>query len=120
MNSYYLHSIILENCPFSNAARELLTNNPEITTKFTIVNHSNKENYKTSQIDTFPQIYLKKHNSNGSLLIGGYTELKEVFNLFHKQKYSNDKINQFINNNNNWSRKSILRFIQLINSEKNH
>jgi len=116
MNNYYLHSVILENCPYSNAANQLLKNHPNIKTKITLVNDSNKENYKTKQIDTFPQIYLKKNNDKGSLLIGGYTELKELFYLFYKTKYSNDEITNFIKKNNKWSRKALLRFLELINS----
>lgn len=115
MNNYYLHSVILQNCPYSAAAYELLKNHPQIKTKVTFVNDNNKENYKTENINTFPQIYLKRYNKNGSLLIGGYTELKELFDLFYKTKYSNDKILEFINNNK-WSKKSLLRFIHLINS----
>jgi glutaredoxin-related protein len=116
MNNYYLHSIILQNCPYSNAAYESLKNYPKIKTKFTFVNDLNKENYKTDQIKTFPQIYLKRENKNGSLLIGGYTELKQLLDLFYKTKYSKNNITEFINNNNKWSRKSLLRFIELINS----
>ena len=115
MNNYYLHSVILENCPYGNLVNELLKQNPQIKTKITYVNDSNKENYKTPQINTFPQIYLKRYNKNGSLLIGGYTELQELFDLFYKSKYSNDNIKQFINDNNKWSKKSLLRFIDLIN-----
>ena len=116
MNNYYLHSVILKNCPYSNAAHELLQNNSKIKKKITFINDSNKEKYKTNQINTFPQIYLKRQNKNGSLLIGGYTEFKQLFDLFYKTKYSHDNVTQIINNNNKWSKKSLLRFIQLINS----
>ena len=115
MNKYYLHSVILQNCPYSNAAHDLLKNYPKIKTKITFVNNNNKENYKTEYINTFPQIYLKRSNKNGSLLIGGYTEIKELFDLFYKTKYSKKKILEFINKNNKWSKKSLLRFIHLIN-----
>ena len=115
MDTYYLHSIILEGCPYSTAAYELLKSFPKIKSKITFVNSNNKENYKTDKINTFPQIYLKRHNKNGSLLIGGYTELKNLLDLFHKQKYSEDNVKKFINDNKDWSKKSILRFIELIN-----
>lgn len=115
-NNYYIQSVILQNCPYGNAARELLKNYSNIKYKEIIVTELNKENYKTEKINTFPQIYLKRYNRNGSLLIGGYTELKELFDLFYNKKYSTDKIINFINNNNNWSKKSLLRFIYLINS----
>lgn len=114
MDTYYLQSIILEGCPYSTAAYELLKNIPKSKSKITIVNYNNKENYKTDKINTFPQIYLKRHNRHGSLLIGGYTEYKKLIDLFHKQKYSEDNVNKFINNNKDWSKKSLLRFIELI------
>ena len=116
MNNYYLHSVILENCPYSNLAYKLLSEHPSIKTTFTIVNDINKDNYKTDDIKTFPQIYLKRYNKNGSLLIEGYTKLKELFDLFYNKIYSEENITKFINNNNKWSRKSLLRFINLINS----
>ena len=114
MNNYYLHTIILKNCPFSIAAYKLLKKYHN--TKFTIVNDTNKENYKTDDINTFPQIYLKRYNKNGSLLIDGYTKLRELFDLFHNKSYSDKNITEFINNNKKWSRKSLIRFINLINS----
>lgn len=68
MSNYYFNAIILENCPFSNNALALLKEYKKITTKITNINSQNKENYKSDQISTFPQIYLKKKNSTGSLL----------------------------------------------------
>jgi len=115
MSNYYLHAVILVGCPYSAAAQELLKNKSNIKTKFTFVNYENKENYKTEEIKTFPQIYLKKNNSNGSLLIGGYDKLKNIFETYYKEKYSLDKINNYIKDNNNWSKKSLLRLIELIN-----
>lgn len=112
MSNYYLHSVILKGCPYSNAAHELLTNISE----FTFVDYNNKDKHKTSDISTFPQIYLKRKDSNGSLLIGGYDNIKEMYDLFHKKEYSETNINKFIENNKNWSKKSLLRFIELINS----
>jgi glutaredoxin len=115
MDTYYLHSIILEGCPYSTAAHKLLKSFPKIKSKITFVNSNNKENYKTDKINTFPQIYLKRYNKNGSLLIGGYTEFKKLLDLFHTQKYSEANVNKFINDNKDWSKKSILRLIELIN-----
>ena len=115
MSNYYLHAIILENCPFSNAASELLKNNKNIKSNISTITQSNKENYKTADIQTFPQIYLKKNNKNGSLLLGGYTELKNILDTFQKTKYSKENIDNFLSNNKNWSKKSTLRLIELIN-----
>ena len=113
MTNYYLHLVILENCPYSIAAKEFLENHLHIKTKITSVNHTNKENYKTDEIKTFPQIYLKKNNKQGSLLIGGYTEFKNLFNKYYKINYSKDKIELI---NNKWSKRALLNFIILINS----
>ena len=114
MTNYYLHLVILQNCPYSIAAKELLENHPHIKTIITSVNNTNKENYKTDEIDTFPQIYLKKKNKQGSLLIGGYTEFKKLFDQYYKMKdYNNNKITQI---NNKWSKRALLNFIILINS----
>ncbi len=117
MTNYYLYSILLKDCPYSNAAKKLLESYPNINKHIETINRQDKEKYKTPQISTFPQIYLKRKDKNGSLLIGGYTDLEKMFNLFHKKEYSNNKVNEFINNNNKWSRKGLLRFISLINTE---
>jgi len=119
MTDYYLYSIVLENCPYSNAARKMLEShsNSNINKHIKTVNSTNKDDYKTSEIHTFPQIYLKRNGHNGSLLIGGYTDLQEIFNLFHKKKYSSETVNKFIEKNKKWSKKSLLRFISLINTK---
>lgn len=116
MNNYYFNAIILENCPFSNSAKELLKKYKNITTKFTSITSQNKENYKTENIATFPQIYLKKQNHKGSLLLGGYSELQNVFNIFYKTNFTENNIKFFIANNDKWSNKALTRLIELINS----
>lgn len=115
MSDYYLYSVILKNCPYSMAAYNLLKTDSKIKKKFLFVDNYNKEKYKTDMISTFPQIYLKRYNKNGSLLIGGYSDLKILFNLFYKKKYSDNDVEKFITDNSKWSKKSLLRFIQLIN-----
>lgn len=81
----------------------------------TWVNNTNKNKFKTEQIQTFPQIYLTKFNNKGNLLLGGYTELSDCINTFLKKKLNNNDIDNFINKTN-WSKKSTLRLIQLINN----
>jgi glutaredoxin-related protein len=115
MSNYYLQAIVLEGCPYSNAAIELLNNHKNIKSKIITVNQSNKEDYKTIDISTFPQIYLKRNDKNGSLLLGGYDKLKEAFDTFYFNKYSKENVNNFINNK--WSKKSVLRLIELINTK---
>jgi hypothetical protein len=114
MNKYFIMAILLKDCGYSNAAHKLLqSHNIPITT--TWVDDSNKNIYKTDQIDTFPQIYLKKYNSKGTLLLGGYNDLSNVISTFYKQKLSDDNINNW-SNKSKWSKKSTLRLIQLINN----
>lgn len=124
MSKYYIHIVVLEDCYYSNAAIKLLENNNNVIV--TKVNYKNKENYKTKYIDTFPQIYLKHNIKKGSFLVGGYDELKNMFELFHNnnEQTINKQIDNFINKNGNknennkkyyWSNKSLSIFIKLIN-----
>ena len=76
---YFLKIFLLKDCPYSIAAKDLLQNIKNLN--ITNVNHNEKEKYKTKLISTFPQIYLKKKNSKGSLLLGGYSDLKFVLDL---------------------------------------
>ena len=79
---YYLYIITLKDCPFSIAALELL-DSLNIKYKRLKVNEINKEEYKTKEIDTFPQIYLVKDGTK--LLLGGYDKLKEFIKVFKNQ-----------------------------------
>ena len=98
---YKLKVIVLENCPYSIAAVELL-NNYNIKFQKKLVKQNNKEKFKTNEISTFPQIYMI--NKNEKLLLGGYSDLEEIINIINqtknldkikdilKEKYSNNKI----------------------------
>ena len=79
-NDYYLYGIILEGCPYSMAAKELLRKNIKNHEIF-MVTHDNKSDYKNECIDTFPQIYLRKYNSEFSELVGGYEDLKKIYDV---------------------------------------
>jgi len=116
MNNYYLHVIALDGCPYSKEAIELLNSNNNLKKKIINIPYTDIDKFKTDEISTFPQIYLKKNNSNGNLLLGGCSELKNFYNTFYKQKLSETNINKFIDQNKNWSKKATLRFIELINS----
>ena len=110
---YYLQLISLEDCPYSEAAESLLKDN-NINHKLVLVNRNEKDKFKTDNISTFPQIYLKKENSNGSVLIGGYDLLKEYYDSSKNTK-NLDKLKKVIKKNTSGiSEKSVLRFIQLI------
>lgn len=113
--SYYIKAILLDNCKYSIAANELLILHVNIINCQIInVNASNKLEYKTNQINTFPQIYLCKDNTFGSLLLGGYEELSNFISTFKGNNLNNDNIKQFMNKYK-WSKKATLRLIQIIN-----
>ena len=114
---YYLQLISLKDCPYSEAANSLVKDN-NINHNLTIVNREEKNKFKTEYIETFPQIYLKKKNSSGSVLLGGYDNLKKYYDLVqenHGKKNSLENIKSVIKKNNvTISEKSILRLIELL------
>jgi hypothetical protein len=65
---------------------------------------------------SFPQIFLKKENSVESLFLGGYSDLNEFINTFMKIQYNVEDVNKFQNKYYWWSKKAVLRSIQLINN----
>ncbi len=113
MSNYYIKAVILDSCPYSIAAKKLIENN-NINNEMIIIDSSNKENYKTELISTFPQIYLERKHRKGSLLLGGYSDLKSFFDKFKSQKLNDNNVKEFCNKYN-WSKKATLRFIELIN-----
>jgi hypothetical protein len=116
MPKYYINAVILNNCGYSKAAKELLDKYTNINKKYIFVNYDEKDKYKTELIQTFPQIYLKKENTMNSLLLGGYTELKDFIDTFYGKKLDNNEINKFMRKNLSWSKKGTLRLIELINN----
>jgi glutaredoxin len=125
---YYLEIISLEGCPYSEAAEKLVENN-KINNKVFKISYNNRENHKNEKISTFPQIYLKKNNSNGRILIGGYDKINEIHSLIKNRKlikseeksvYNSsydllvDKISKMFSPNDNFNKKSVLRLIQLL------
>lgn len=111
---YYLYIITLEDCPYSIAALELL-DSLNIKYKHIIVTQTNKEKYKTKEIDTFPQIYLVKDNKK--LLLGGYSDLKEFIDKFINQKYNEENILKFQQKYKLWNKKLILRLLEIISQK---
>jgi len=112
---YYLKIISLEGCPYSQAAEDLVKSN-NIKSEIIRITQNEKEKFKTKEINTFPQIYLKKKYSSGEVLIGGYSKIKEYYDDIMKQPSNKnfdllkDKINK---ENKNLSEKSTLRLIGL-------
>lgn len=106
---YYFHIIMLKNCPYTSMTNNFFkTNNIKYISK--IINDKEKHKYKNNNISTFPQIYLKRKYKNGSLLIGGYSDFKNLFQLI-KENDIDFLLKKF---NKKYSKKTILRLIQLI------
>ena len=122
-NNYYIYSVILNKCPYSEAGEKLISSFKDIKKEFTYIDHDEKENYKTNMISTFPQIYLKKENCKGTFLIGGYSDFKNIVDIFYhkniEKTFKND-ISTFINQDQKWTRKLLLRLIELLHYKKNN
>jgi glutaredoxin len=115
-NNYYLKIILLNDCPYSEKAKQIINEN-KIPVKIINVNYENKELYKNDNINTYPQIYLNKKGSKSNLLLGGFTDLSESINNFKSLKSESNldnSVNNFMNKYK-WSKKATLRFIQLFN-----
>lgn len=115
MSKYYIYAVLLEGCSYSKAAFELLQNH-KIKNKIKIVTFENKEKFKLENYSTYPQIFLKKEKTIDSLFLGGYSDLNELINTFKNNNYDENNIILFINKYNWWSKKAILRCIELINN----
>jgi len=109
---YYLKIFVLNGCPYSIAARDLLLNVKN--TEIIYIDQNEKDKYKTKEISTFPQIYLNKKDSKGSLLLGGYTDLKYVYDLIKESKNIKTLEKKFIKKYNNWSKRAVLRLVKLL------
>jgi glutaredoxin len=79
---YLLKSIILKNCPYSIALKELL-DDLHISSKYINVTQETKYKYKTNIIDTFPQVYIINNNNNTNILLGGYSNTKEIIEIIN-------------------------------------
>ena len=113
--TYYIKAILLKDCNYSNNTLKLLEYY-KIPNKIIYINNYNKELFKYNDINTFPQIYLKKKNNKGHLLLGGYTELNNLINdiINNKNIIDDSKLNNLINKYK-WSKIAIIKFIDLIN-----
>jgi glutaredoxin len=106
MSKYYIHIVVLENCPYGESAINHLKTN-KIHYTITTVDNSNKENYK-KDMNTFPQIYIKKKHSNESLLLGGYSDLMHAYNNLNINTQDT-----FMKKYINFSKKMTLRLVEL-------
>ena len=116
MNDYYIKVISLKNCHYSNKAIELLKKHNIKYTHVDVDTHT-KDNYKTSLIATFPQIYLCKNNALGTQLLGGCDDLVWFIDTFKKPHLDSNKVKDFMNKYK-WSKKGTLKLIQIINNIK--
>lgn len=106
MSKYYIHIVVLENCPYGKSAiNHLKTQKIHYTN--TIVNNSNKEHYK-KDMNTFPQIYIKKKHHKESLLLGGYDDLMYAHNNLNINTQDT-----FMKKYINFSKKMTLRLLEL-------
>lgn len=107
---YYIDLYYLNNCPYSERAKQLL-DFKNVNYNIIKIDQSDKEKYKNNKISTFPQIYLKKENSKGSVLLGGFDNINLISNSI------NEKLESSVNNirklNKNLSKKASLRLIEL-------
>ncbi len=79
-----LQAVVLEGCPYSIALVELL-NNFNISFERIDVKRTDKEEYKTAYISTFPQLYLIVHKEK--ILIGGYDKTSSVIDLIKNNDF---------------------------------
>ena len=116
MSKYYLHLISLANCPYSNLVEELLKNH-NYNFKLTSITANLKDNWKTDEINTFPQVYLKRKNSKGSVLLGGYDKMNIIHNIISSitDKNLKENIKKLQKMYPLLSYKSCLRLIKLKN-----
>jgi glutaredoxin len=113
MTGYFIKAIMLENCPYSINADKIIKQY-NLPHKILWIDNNSKNKYVNNMIQTFPQIYLKKNNSNQHLLLGGHDDLLAFISTFKSQKINDIEINNFMKKYN-WSKKATLRLIQLIN-----
>lgn len=115
MDKYYLQIVALEGCPHSRASIDLAQKIEQKYRKIIEIKHEEKESYKNNDISTFPQIYLVKQKG-GSLLLGGNSNFQKLYTLFKSNKDYDSYLPTFLKENSNWTRKSALRLINIINA----
>ena len=109
---YYIQLNSLIGCPYCIEVENLLKKN-NINFKIIHISPTEKHLYKNEEISTFPQLYLKKENSKGQILLGGNSDFKEILNVKNKDlslqlRILNQKYPKI-------SKKTKLRIIELFN-----
>lgn len=77
---YSLKVLVLDGCPYCDNLIKLLDSN-NIKTKYIVIPWNEKDKYKNSSIDTFPQVYMVKDIDDTGVLIGGYSDVKNIIDL---------------------------------------
>jgi len=116
VDDYYLHLVLLEDCPYSNSAADLINNYNIKNVEINRISRVDIDKFKTDLIKTYPQVYLKRRSKKGSMLLGGYDNLKNFFDKFYKTQLDDSNVDNFMKKSN-WSKKSTLRLIELINQK---
>ena len=113
---YSLIVILLNNCSYSISAKELL-DSKKIKYKSLNISYEDRDKYVTSEIDTFPQIYLINKTTKTTLLLGGYCDLKYFYDLFiNNNKYlkiNDENYKIFLSKYKFWTKKSLLRLVEI-------
>lgn len=107
---YYLEINSLEGCPYSQEVNALVKSH-NINANINRISYNEKHLYKNNIISTFPQVYLKKYNSAGSVLLGGNSDFKEILSMNNKTLDLQLKL--LSNKYKNISKKTQLRIIEL-------
>lgn len=113
---YFLQINSLIGCPYSLEIETLLQQG-NIPNKIIKIDPSDKHLYKNEIINTFPQIFLKKQNSKGQILLGGNNDYKEILNL--KKKNLEIQLKYLTNKYPKMSKKTKLRIIELFQNQLN-
>lgn len=109
---YFLQINSLIGCPYSIQVEELIKNT-NIPHNITKISFEDKNKFKNENIQTFPQIYLKKDNSQGQLLLGGNSDFMEIYN--NRKKNLNIQMDILNNKYPDFGKKTKLRIIELLN-----
>lgn len=108
--TYYLLINSLIGCPYSIELENIIKKH-KIQTEINKIFPEEKHLYKNNNISTFPQVFFKKYNSKGSILLGGNSDFKQILNINNKS--IEEQLNYLNNKYPNISKKVKLRIIQL-------
>jgi glutaredoxin len=106
---YNFKIISLFDCPYSEAGEKLMS---KYNTKVINISRDEKHNYKTEQIQTFPQIYF--NTGYQELLIGGYNDMKTLLDKVNNLNTKNLNVAINILKKYNWDDKDKKRLLKLL------